>query len=183
MDEDYQPQIQTKPRTRDPIYVPPKKKKKRVIWAFSTSIFAKWRMDDAELINLCFEYDWECSKVPKIIKDPDQLSKAKEFFRERYKFIKDTYKLFASNNPVQDIWAIQISAFSEILEQCKILDQKVTMEFINIKWTSVIAGIKGQIMLPAYGVVAGKKAEFANIKVLSVNCMENKLSINNAPVV
>jgi hypothetical protein len=57
-------------------------------------------MDDAELVNLCFEYDWECGKVSKIIKDPEQLSGTKEFFRERYKFIKDTYKYYATMNPV-----------------------------------------------------------------------------------
>lgn len=31
----------------------------------------KWRPDDAELINLCFEYDYECGKLSKIIKDPE----------------------------------------------------------------------------------------------------------------
>ena len=69
--DDYTPLISIKPRTRDPVYVPPKKKKKRVIWTFPISLMYKWRMDDAELINLCFEYDWECGKVPKIIKDPE----------------------------------------------------------------------------------------------------------------
>ena len=71
IDDDYTPLISIKPRTRDPVYIPPKKKKKRVIWVFPISLMYKWRMDDAELINLCFEYDWECCKVPKIIKDPE----------------------------------------------------------------------------------------------------------------
>ena len=70
------------------------------------SLMYKWRPDDAELINLCFEYDWECGKVPKIIKDADQLNDTKEFFREKYKYIKDTYKFYATINPIQDIWAI-----------------------------------------------------------------------------
>jgi hypothetical protein len=118
IDDEYLPKISTKPRTRDPVYVPPKKKKKRVIWTFPSSLMYKWRMDDAELINLCFEYDFECSKVTKIIKDPEQLASTKEFFRERYKFIKDTYKYFASTSPVSDIWAIQNSAFFEIIDQC-----------------------------------------------------------------
>lgn len=65
-----------------------------------------WRPDDAELINLCFNYDWECGKISKIIKDPVQLSMVKNFFRARYKFIKDSYKYYSTWNPVGDIWAI-----------------------------------------------------------------------------
>jgi NLR family CARD domain-containing protein 3 len=61
------------PRTRDPIYVPPKKKKTKVRWTFPISLFVKWRPDDAELINLCFEYDWDCGKIPKIVKDEGQV--------------------------------------------------------------------------------------------------------------
>ena len=59
------------------------------------------------MVNLCLEYDWECGKIPKIIKNPEEILKVKEFFRERYKLIKDTYKHYASYNPVGDIWAIQ----------------------------------------------------------------------------
>lgn len=110
---------------------------------------AKWRSDDAELINLCFEYDWECSKVSKIIKDEQQLLKTKEFFRERYKFLKDTYKYYSCSNPIGDIWAIQNASFVELIDKCNILDNKVTLEFINIKWTAVISGTKGASFLSA----------------------------------
>ena len=68
---------------------------------------ANWRSDDAELVNLCFNYDWECSKMTKIIKDPIELSQIKDFFRSRYKLIKDTYKFYSTWTPVGDIWAIQ----------------------------------------------------------------------------
>ena len=61
------------PRTRAPIFVPPKKKKNKVKWTFPKSVFTKWIPDDSEIITLCFEYDWECSKITKIVKDPEQL--------------------------------------------------------------------------------------------------------------
>ena len=41
-----------------------------------------------------------------MIKDPDQLAGTKEFFRERYKFIKDIYKFYSSMNPIGDVWGI-----------------------------------------------------------------------------
>ena len=34
------------------------------------------------------------------------------------------------------------------------------MEFINVKWTAVISGIKGVIMLPASQVLSEKKDQF-----------------------
>ena len=146
--------IQILPRTRDPIYVPPKRKKTKQRWTFPISLMAKWRPDDAELINLCFEYDWECGKIPKIIKDEKQVSQVKEFFRERYKQIKDVYKYFASLNPVGDIWAIQNAPFAELIDKCQIIDSKVTQADITIKWTSTIAGVKGATFLPATQVFA-----------------------------
>ena len=47
--------------------------KKKFEWHVSVSLMGSWRTDDAELINLCFNYDWECGKIPKIIKNPIQL--------------------------------------------------------------------------------------------------------------
>ena len=137
------------PRTRDPPYVPPKKKKTKVRWTFPISLFVKWRPDDAELVNLCFEYDWDSGKIPKIVKDEKQVQQIKEFFRERYKKIKDTYKYYASMSPVGDVWAIQNAAFAELIEKCKIIDQKLTQADITVKWTSTIAGVKGATFYPA----------------------------------
>jgi hypothetical protein len=103
---DYTPQCVTLPRTRESIYIPAKQKRRRVRWTYPKSIFTRWVPDDAELINMCFEYDWDCSKVPKIVKTDDELRAVKEFFRIRYKFVKDTYKHYSSFNPVGDVWAI-----------------------------------------------------------------------------
>ena len=81
INEDYSANGEIKPRTpyldyeimknediKSGVYV-----KKKFEWHVSASLMGSWRMDDAELINLCFNYDWECGKIPKIIKDPIQL--------------------------------------------------------------------------------------------------------------
>jgi hypothetical protein len=92
--------------------------------------------------------------VAKVVKDPQQLADVKEFFRERYKLIKDTYKYYASFNPVSDIWAIQNASFTDLVNKCVLIDNKVTAADINIKWTAVVSGIKGGTMLPAAQVLS-----------------------------
>lgn len=49
---------------------------------------AKWKQDNDEIIDKCFEIDWDYGKVFKIIKKEDQLEQTKIYFKERYKYIK-----------------------------------------------------------------------------------------------
>ena len=90
---------------------------------------AKWKYYDAEYINLCFEYDWECSKAASFIKDNSMLINVKEFFRLRYKFILDihsnlcliyfikffctfcVYKFYSGLMPDYDIWVFRYVFF------------------------------------------------------------------------
>lgn len=47
----YVPSITIQPRTKDQLYVPPKRKKTKRIWSFPISIFKDWKKDD-EVDNL-----------------------------------------------------------------------------------------------------------------------------------
>jgi len=96
------------PRVRDPVYIPPKKKRKVVRWTFPISLMYRWRPDDEDLLNKCFDFDWENGKMkdPRMIKKEEEIPAVKEFFRSKYKYFKDTYKYYASLSPVGDIWAI-----------------------------------------------------------------------------
>ena len=40
-------------------------------WNFFNSIFKEYRADNPELLNECFEFDWDSSKLDKIIKNED----------------------------------------------------------------------------------------------------------------
>ncbi len=68
----------------------------------------KWKPDDPELIKKCFEFDWNTllPRLQKIIKNEEDLQKVKMFFQPKYQYIKDTYKFYASQNPVNDVWGI-----------------------------------------------------------------------------
>lgn len=102
----YSPTIEIKPRTRDPVYIPDKKKKTRKRWTFPISLMYKWKPDTDKLLQECFEFDWNLSRVHKVVKDQEELEKVKDFFRERYQYFRNTYKHWACINPVGDIWAI-----------------------------------------------------------------------------
>lgn len=67
----YDPLISLLPRTRDPVFVPPKKKKFRHKWTFPISLFAKWKTDDEELLRKCFDFDWDYGKIPKLVKNEE----------------------------------------------------------------------------------------------------------------
>lgn len=68
---------------------PPKKisglKREKTPWDFRNSVFKDYIPDNDIIRAKCFEFDWNSSKIPKIIKDEVELNKVKEFLRVNYK--------------------------------------------------------------------------------------------------
>jgi len=60
---------------------PPTKDFVKPPWDFKNSIFANYQVDTPALLNSCFEFDWDCSKIPKFVKDRDELLKIKKFLK------------------------------------------------------------------------------------------------------
>ena len=69
--------ISLKPRTQDFQYIPPKEEKAKPKWEFKKSIFKDYTIDTDELLKRCFEFDFKCSKIPRIIKDEVDLMNTK----------------------------------------------------------------------------------------------------------
>ena len=101
--EYHQPYFESLPRQRDFKKKEEKQKKK---WSFETSVFKAWKADHEELIHKCFEFDWSNTRIPKLVKDTEDLYNLKNFLKSIYKDIKNCYKHFSCINPIQDIWAI-----------------------------------------------------------------------------
>lgn len=57
---------------RPPPKEPPSRAKEKEPWDFKKSVFAPYYPDSDTLLNSCFEFDWECSKISKVIKDYDE---------------------------------------------------------------------------------------------------------------
>lgn len=61
------------------------REKLKTPWDFSKSVFKDYKADTANRLDECFEFDWESSKIPRIIKNEEELSACKEYLRSVYK--------------------------------------------------------------------------------------------------
>jgi Ran GTPase-activating protein (RanGAP) involved in mRNA processing and transport len=79
-----------RPRVDPYVYLPPAAEKERIPWSIPISLFKDYRFDTPvkptqDHYQKCFEFDWSCCKVPRLIKDPGELANIKETLRARYR--------------------------------------------------------------------------------------------------
>jgi len=116
------------------VYIPAKLKKKKLKWTFPISLMFKWKPDTDDLIKRCFEFDWAMTKIPRVVKNGEDLQNVKKFLSENYRQIRNTYKQYASMNPVSDIWAIQNLEFNELISRIAVIDNKLVFDAdVNLK--------------------------------------------------
>lgn len=112
-------------------------------WDIRNSVFWGYIPDDSDLINKCFEYDWSYCKIPKIIKNEDELHKIKNYLKSIYKPIRETYKYYAGISPCSNIPCIGQNAFNEIINLTSIVDGKdVKLSDIDFEFIATKAGNK-----------------------------------------
>lgn len=70
---------------------PPKslkgREKLKTPWDFNKSVFKDYKADTASKLQECFEFDWSCSKIEKVIKNVDDIPLCKEYLRGIYKIM------------------------------------------------------------------------------------------------
>lgn len=93
----------------------PKKEKLKIVWTYEKSLFKDWKKDDQEILNNCFNTDWDCSRIERIIRNKDEIPEFKEFLRSKYKIIKDCYKSNATLAPAGEVWSISQNVFSDFV--------------------------------------------------------------------
>lgn len=59
----------------------------KAAWGIPISLFKDYKFDNDRLFNSCFEYDWENSRIPRLVKDLTELAQVKEFLRKNYKWM------------------------------------------------------------------------------------------------
>ena len=116
----------------------PVDKRPKSPWAKEKSIFAPYVEDYDELLMKCFEFDFSCSRIPKLFKDPVELHKAKEYLREIYKYIRECYKFHSGVSYLNGVPCISQNVLAEIANAMRIADGRllklsdVDMEFIAV---------------------------------------------------
>ena len=53
-------------------------------WSIPKSFFAKYKHDNDLIIGKCFDLDWRCSTLEKMIKDPHEKEAIIKFLRPKY---------------------------------------------------------------------------------------------------
>jgi len=81
------------------------------LWDFNKSVFAQYQYDSEAVLHACFEFDWECSKLSKILKVPEEMEAIKAFLKENYKMMREVYKYYASISPCNGVFSIGALVF------------------------------------------------------------------------
>ena len=56
-------------------------------WDVSKSVFKDFALDSDKLMNKCFDQDWGCSALGRIIKDHDEEERVRKYLRPKYRVL------------------------------------------------------------------------------------------------
>lgn len=127
----------------------PRKRRARTPWTVPKSIFASYKPDTEGLLGKCFENDWGRCKIPKIVKDTEELRKIKQVLRAGYKTVRETYKYYAAFDPTNDgVPCIGTNVYTDMMNQSGVIDaQFVKLSDVDIESVASNAG-KGKVSNP-----------------------------------
>lgn len=98
---------------------PPKeldgRKKLRTPWKFNLSIFRDYKVDNAKLLDNCFEADWSNSKIDRIVKDEAEQNQVKKLLKQNYSKFRESYKQLSGVDPQKDLLCIGNNTFSDVV--------------------------------------------------------------------
>ena len=97
-------------------------------WNFKNSVFAPYKPDNDAILNKCFEFDWQCSKIPTMLKQQDKMFLVKESLRKFYKGIREAYKYYGAIGPNGLVASIGTNVFAEILSNVNTPETKLVDE-------------------------------------------------------
>jgi NLR family CARD domain-containing protein 3 len=113
-------------------------------WDFFKSVFKDYKPDTQSLLNSCFEFDWEMCKIPRIIKNPEELEDTKAYLKKNYKHLREMYKYYSAISPVGLVFSIGNNVFSDIISNFDSLidNQTLKLSDIDLEFVSTNAGPK-----------------------------------------
>ena len=69
-------------------------------------------------MNKCFDFDWGCSNLDKMVKDPEENERIRTYLRKKYMLIRETYKHMACVAPSGNIASIGTNVMNDLVSQC-----------------------------------------------------------------
>lgn len=92
------------------------------------------------MLKKCFEFDWSCGRIPRVIKKEDDLEKVKKQLYAVYRQYKETYKYIASLSPSGEVWSISQLPFTDFINESNIIDNKfLKLSDVDIKFIATLS--------------------------------------------
>lgn len=140
--ETYAPKGRSRPRVRDPIYVPPKQEKAK--WSLPISLFKDYQKDTEELLDKCFDFDWKCARISTFV-DSSEEEKVKKTLRYYYGGMKNLYKYY-SGVSATEVWCIGKNLFTDLVSnQMDLFDQRLNLAAAYIEWEVIRFPLEFQV--------------------------------------
>lgn len=169
----------SKPRLPSDVYQAAPTEFEKVPWSISTSVFKDYRMDSAEHLIDCFEFDWKSSKLTAFAKVPEVQNSIYESLKKVYEFILETYRTLSAYSG-NELFCITQNVLIDFLNQCKCVDNLFQVSDLGVNWNSANAGKeKGETFNAGNGLC---RYEFMEILVRIANdrFVRNKICKNAA---
>ena len=124
-------------------------------WDFFKSVFRTYKPDDQKLLNGCFEFDWENTKIPKVVKNGTELKAVKDFLKENYQHFRELYKYYSAVAPAGLIPSIGTNTFSDIVSNCQGLVDNDTLKLsdLDLEFVATNAGVSKSKFNPERQIV------------------------------
>ena len=121
-----------------------KQERVKTPWDFFKSVFREYKPDTEVLLSNCFEFDWQCSKIDKVVKDENELAKVKAFMKGQYKGIREAYKFYSAVAPAGGVFSIGTNVYSDIMSNCHgAIDNKtLKLSDLDLDFVATNAGVK-----------------------------------------
>lgn len=112
-------------------------------WDFFKSVFRTYKPDDKKILNGCFEFDWDHTKIGKVVKNGDDVVKVKRFLKQNYKQFRETYKYYSAVAPVGMIMSIGTNTFSDIVSNCHdiVNNENFKLSDLDLEFVATNAGV------------------------------------------
>ena len=62
--------------------------------------------------------DWSCTRITRLIKDPNQQQQCKELLKSNYKWILEAYKYYSSINVNNRVPSVASNVFTDFVNEC-----------------------------------------------------------------
>ena len=167
---------------------PPKalqrKERVKTPWDFFNSVYKDYKPDNNKLIAEIFEIDWSCCKIPKLIKDQEELEKVKAFLKSKYKYFREAYKFLGGISPAGLYPSIGSNTVTDLVSQWnEIVDnQTLNLSDIDLEFVATNAGVKNNPRNPERQLVRYQLMEFF-VRIAKTKFVKSKIWENMAQAV